>query len=79
MFFKLTLTEYLNEPEWSLERFKVVDDFYRCEVTGSDPDEVVNHIKGVILCAVGQRLTLPDEVNIKFDIEKYHEGSPVLD
>lgn len=78
MNFKLTLTEYLDEPEWSMEKFKVVDNYYRCEVTGCDPDEVVNHIKGVILCAVGQRLVLPDEVNIKFVIEHHREGSPVL-
>lgn len=70
MNFKLTLTEYLDEPEWSLEKFMVQDDFYRYEVVGDDADRVVNHLKGVILCAIGQRLTLPDEINIKFDIER---------
>lgn len=68
MNFKLTLTEHLDEPEWSAERFVVQDDFYRYEVTGCDPDEVVNHLKGVILCAVGQRNVVPNE--IKFVIER---------
>jgi hypothetical protein len=64
----LTLTENLDEPEWSAERFLVTDNFYHLEVAGDNPEDVVNHLKGVILCAVGQRTVVPDE--IKFFIER---------
>lgn len=67
---KLTLVENKDEPKWSNERFSATSDLSPFEVTGNDPDEVLNCLKGVMLCAIGQRKVIPDNVNISFELIK---------
>lgn len=68
MEFTITVFENLDEPDWSIERFTALNDFYRIEVSGDDEGRVLNEAKGTVLSAVALRHIVPDE--IRFKVEK---------
>jgi hypothetical protein len=61
------LTENVNEPEWSYDRFVCIDDFYRICSNSCDRDEALNNVKGAVLAAVGMKTVVPDCVEFFID------------
>lgn len=63
MVITVTLTEDPDAFAWDLERFSARADFRNIEVTGCEAEAVIEHCKGIVLCAIGSYYkNIPDQI-----------------
>lgn len=62
MIITITVVENQDAEEWDVDRFHVSSDFRSIEATSEDKERAINHVKGTVLCTIGQFDTVPDKI-----------------
>ncbi len=59
-----------SEPEWSPKRIQGSCPMFSLAAESQSEGTVLNHLKGSVLCAIGMRPELPDEITVDFSINR---------